>query len=120
MNAAIMLDSYFEANSYITHNGKTYDFNQVFAAADSKPTKKVPVWPLVWMLMYDQTHTKRLLNADPTKPIIVVKDKVGGKNMLCCIDGLHRLAKAQSLGWQTIPAKVLDASDLPEPIDSGH
>ena len=53
---------------------------------------------------------KRVMNADLSYPIIVVKNE--NNKIFTILDGTHRLEKALDLGLDKIKAKVLDKEDL--------
>jgi hypothetical protein len=53
---------------------------------------------------------KRVMNADLSYPIIVVKNE--NNKIFAMLDGTHRLEKALNLGLDKIPAKILDKEDL--------
>ena len=59
----------------------------------------------------DPSKTKeRVMKADLSYPIIVVKNKAG--KIFAILDGTHRLEKALNLGLDKIKTKILDKEDL--------
>ena len=59
----------------------------------------------------DPSKTKeRVMKADLSYPIIVVKNKAG--KIFAMLDGTHRLEKALNLGLDKIKTKILDKEDL--------
>jgi ParB-like nuclease domain len=101
----IASSSYLEGpSSTVTHLGKTYLVDDLIQRSLSSPVVRLPVKDLAWVFSYDTPRPERVLEADPSTPILVTK----AQGRLVVIDGLHRLKKAQSLGHTDIAARVLD------------
>lgn len=99
---------YQEYKSFAVSNGNTYDVNDLLAHTKDQKHFQSRISDLDWVLAHATPTKKRLEAADITKPVIVTKEN--GKWVV--LDGLHRLAKAKSLGKYSIPSKVISPKDL--------
>jgi hypothetical protein len=112
---AMKKESAYEEGSSFTHDGQEYSLREAFRTARTKPTEKMAVDKLKWVLQYDQPDPLRVASADLKAPVIVAPDRKGRPTV---VDGLHRLTKAVQQGKKTLPAKVLTLGELKK--EAGH
>lgn len=97
-----------ESDSTLTHEGRQYNLNQLLKDAHDRPTKRMKVSELAWVLDHTTVEEERIDKADPSAPVLVTESD--GKKVV--IDGAHRLAKAKRQGKRTIPARLVTQDDL--------
>ena len=105
----------YEEGGSFTHDGQKYSLREAFRTARTKPTERIDVDKLKWVLQYDRPDPKRLAAANLNAPVIVAPDRRGRPTV---VDGLHRLSKAVQQGKKTLPAKVLTLGELKK--EAGH
>lgn len=98
----------YREEGVVHHDGHNYDLNAIFSLVANKSVQNYSVGLLVWLLDYDTPRQDRVQAADITYPIIVTR----WQGRLLVIDGIHRLAKAHRLGYQTIPGRYVTKAEL--------
>jgi len=93
-----------EPGGTITHYDQEYDLNSLFKLTNDLPIINFKIDDLKWILYYfykDVKHSdlSRIRNADLSAPILIIKDD----NKFIILDGIHRLCKAISYGYDELP-----------------
>lgn len=94
--------------STFSHEKRRYSVDKAIIATAEKPVRQVPVKDLAWILKYTKPDAGRTRAADTDVPVLATK--YGDK--LVVVDGLHRLAKAQAEGRETLPVRYVSRAAL--------
>jgi hypothetical protein len=91
-----------------------FKVSDVISMSKDKPTKKVDIKDIHYNFqgrVEDDSETnKRVMKADLSYPILVVKNEEG--KIFALLDGTHRLEKAIKLNHKKIKAKVFNKEEL--------
>jgi hypothetical protein len=91
-----------------THNGEDYNLTKLKKIMVDIVPIQFDLKKLTWIFQYDTPREERILTADITNPILITNSE--GRWVV--LDGLHRLYKANSLGFKTIPTKIVTNYEL--------
>lgn len=98
-----------------THDGKEYDLNKLLRLSDDLDVDQIPVDQLDWVLDHDdpENDPERIEKADLSATILVTWwFNEDGHSQLVVLDGLHRVAKADSEGILMLPGRYIDPEML--------
>jgi len=94
-----------------THNDKEYSLDKLNRLVKGSEVKLIKIKDLEWIFKYDNPLTdtpERIKTANIKVPILITKSQ--GK--LVVLDGLHRLAKAEIEGLETLPSIMVNKNQL--------
>jgi len=95
-------DSLFESN------GEFFQLDTIFAIVETKPTTRILINRVNWMLEGTQLDNERVRRADLSVPIIVTTFD----NKTLVVDGVHRVRKAVDEGNTFILCKWITPTEL--------
>ena len=97
------------ADSNFSHEDHDYDLNGLLSATVGMPQIDMPISDFTWIMKWDPMTDEdkpRIDSADLKAPLLVIRDPKAD-NQWVVLDGIHRLAKAQRDGVETLPSIVV-------------
>lgn len=101
--------------SVFSSGGRRYRLDDILAQVEADPVRPFEVAALRWLLEVVRLDEDRVAAADVMAPVLVTEE--AGRWLV--VDGLHRLARAVSVGLEMLPGRyvapeVLDKVRLPD------